>query len=384
MAQMIKAAVLTAPGHMELREFPLPTPQKGAAVAKVLSAGICGTDKHTYRGETKQYAGTRSEADVAFPLIQGHENVLEIVDIDKEGSEHLEFYGHKLKPGDRVTMCPDVTCGTCFYCTHFPVFPWCDSLQFGYGNSRSCAEAPHLFGGFAEYIYIVPGTRLYKVPDALPDDIASLTELMCVAYSLDKAKEFYSFSGEGFSFNDTVVVQGVGPLGLAHIIKARMLGAGKIIATDLSDYKLELARAFGADYTLNVNKTTAEERLDFVHEHTHGLGADLVVECVGRPHVVSEGISMLRKAGMYLETGNFVDCGPAEVSINEICTKNIRVIGMSNNAYTGYRPSMEMMVRTLDQFPWERFISHRFPLEQAEEAIRTSMSPDSMKVIIKP
>lgn len=384
MAQMVKAAVLTAPGNIEIREFPFPALQKGSAVARVLSAGICGTDKHTYLGETKQYAGTKSAADVAFPLIQGHENVLEIVEIDQEGSETLEFYNQKLKPGDRVTMCPDVTCGTCFYCTHFPVFPWCDSLQLGYGNSRSCAQAPHLFGGFAEYIYIVPGTRLYKVPDALPDDIASLTELMCVAYSLDKAKEFNSFSGEGFSFNDTVVVQGTGPLGLAHIIKARMMGAGKIIATDISDYKLEIARAFGADFTLNVNTTTPEERLELVREQTHGLGADIVVECVGRPHVVAEGISMLRKAGMYLETGNFVDCGPMQLSINEICTKNIRVIGMSNNAYTGYRPSMEMMVRTLDKLPWEKFISHRFPLEKAEEAIKTSMSPESMKVIIKP
>ncbi|MDD5017623.1 MAG: zinc-binding dehydrogenase [Eubacteriales bacterium] len=384
MSDNVKAAVLVKPGMVEMREFPMPTPKKGAAVAKILLAGICGTDKHSYRGETRQFGGTSSAKDISLPLIQGHENVMVISDIDEEGSRSLEFHGEILKPGDRITMCPDVVCGKCHYCKHFAWYPWCDDMQFCYGNTRSCDEKEHLYGGFAEYIYIEPGTRIYKVPDGLPNEMAVLTELMCVTYTLDKAKEFYSFSGEGFGFNDTVVIQGVGPLGLAHIIKARMLGAGKIIVTDLSDYKLKLAKEFGADIAINVETTTEAERIDLVRQETRGLGADVVVECVGYPHVVNEGLTMLRKAGVYLEAGNFVDVGATPINMHMICSKNLRIVGMYNHAYTGYRPSMEMMLRDIKRFPWDKFISHKFPLKNTEQAIQASMEKDSMKVVIDP
>lgn len=384
MGEMVRAAVLVEPGKMEIREFPKPKPKKGAAVARMVMSGVCGTDKHSYRGETKQYAGTAAETDIALPLIQGHENVMIIEEIDEEGSKNLEFHGEILKPGDKVTMCPDVICGKCFYCKHFPTYPWCDHMQFCYGNTRSCKDAPHLYGGFSEYIYIEPGTRLYKIPEGLPDRVAVLTEVMCVTYTLDKAKEFNSFSMEGFNFDDTIVIQGAGPLGLAHVIKARMMGAGKIIVTDVSDYKLQLAKEFGADIALNVNKTTEAERIELVMQETRGLGADLVAECVGRPFVVAEGLNMLRKAGMYLEPGNFVDCGGTELNMHIICSKNLRIVGMCNHAHTGYRPSMDMMLRTLHQFPWEKFVSHIFPLEQTEQGILTSMGDESMKVVIAP
>jgi L-iditol 2-dehydrogenase len=380
----VKAGVLTGKEQMEIREFPMPEPKKGAAVAKVILAGICGTDKHSYRGEFRQGGGTAAEMDVTLPVIQGHENVMLIEDISPEGSKNLEFGGHILKPGDRVTMCPDVTCGHCFYCKNVASYPWCEKLQFGYGNTRSCDDGEHLYGGFAQYIYIEPGTRLYKVPDGLTDDMAVLTELMCVTYDLDKAREFYTFEGEGYGFNNSIVVQGTGPLGLAHIIKARMTGAGKIIATDISDYKLGLAKEFGADIVLNVNKTTEEERIDIVMQETHGLGANIVAECVGYPGVVPEGLKMLRKMGMYLETGNFVDCGDVNINIHTICAKNLRIVGMYNHSHTCYAASMEMMLREIDRFPWKKFISHRFVLDDIEKAIITSMSDESMKVVIDP
>jgi len=289
-----------------------------------------------------------------------------------------------LKEGDRITICPDVVCGTCWYCKNIPNYPWCDKMLFSYGNMRSCKDPPHLYGGFAEYIYLEPGTRAYKIPDGLNSDIAAMTEVFCVTWTLDKAKEFNSFSMEGFNFGDTVVVQGAGPLGLMHIIKARMMGAGLIIATDISDYKLDLAKKAGADIVFNVKKTTEAERIEAVYANTHGLGAALVVECVGRPFVVSEGLKMLRKAGMYLEPGNFVDCGETPINIHEICAKNLRIIGMSNHTHNCYREAMEMMLRWKDAYPWQEMISHRFPVEKAEDAIKTGMTDESMKVLIKP
>lgn len=380
----VKAAVLEKPGVIRVHEFDRPRLGKGAALCRVLYAGVCGTDKHSFLGESVQYKGTKNEFDLPYPIIPGHENVMVIEEIDEEGSRNLEFDGEVLKPGDRVTMCPDVICGKCWFCKNFPNYPWCETLDPEYGCRPSCNDGVHLYGGCAEYIYIVPGTRLYKVPDGLPDQMAALTEIMCVTWSLDKAKEFNAFSLEGFNFGDTVVVQGVGPLGLMHIIKARMLGAGKIIATDISAYKLELAKEFGADIVLNAENTTEEERVDIVLQETRGLGADIGIECVGSPHVVPEGLRMLRKAGMYLEVGTFVDRGDTPINIHEICAKNLRIIGMANHSHTGYRQSMDMMLRSLEQFPWQKYVSHVYPLEEAEQAFRTSMTKESMKVLIKP
>lgn len=384
MGRTVRAAVLTEPGRIEIREFPYPKLEKGSAICKVLLSGVCGTDKHSFSGESVQYKGTENEIDIPLPIIQGHENVLMIEEIDNHGAKNLDFDGFILKPGDRVTMCPDVICGKCWYCKNFPTYPWCEHLLFSYGNMRSCNDGKHLYGGFAEYIYIEPGTRLYKVPDGLPDSVAVLTEVLCVTGTLDKAKEFNSFSLEGFNFNDTVVIQGCGPLGLAHVIKARLMGAGKIIVTDISDYKLNLAKEFGADITLNSKTTSEDERVDIVMQNTQGRGADMVVECVGRPFVVPEGLRMLRKAGMYLEPGNFVDCGGIPLNIHEICAKSLRIVGMSNHTHVGYRSHMEMMERSLKLFPWHRFISHCFPLEKTQDAVKVSMTDESMKVLIDP
>ena len=93
---------------------------------------------------------------------------------------------------------------------------------------------------------------------------------------------------------------------------------------------------------------------------------------------------MLRRAGMYLEPGNFVDCGEIPINIHEICTKNLRIIGMCNHTHVGYKDHMEMMKRSIDWFPWEKFVSHVFPIDKYEDAMKTAMSPDSMKVVFAP
>lgn len=384
MKNTVKAAVMEAPGKIVIREFPMPKLEAGGAIGRILKSGICGTDKHSYQGESTQYKGTKNAFEIPYNIIPGHENVLVIEDISPEGAKNLEFGGAILKPGDKVVMCPDVVCGTCWYCKNIASYPWCDNMQFTYGTKRPVTFGKALYGGFAEYIYIEPGTRLYKVPDGLPDHVSVLAEVMAITYALDKAKEFNSFSLEGFNYNDTIVIQGVGPLGLIHLIKARQMGAGKIIVTDVSDYKLNLAKEFGADIALNVSKTTEEERVDIVKQETNGLGAAIAIECVGRPQVVPEGLRMLRKSGMYIEEGHFVDCGDVPINIHEICSKNLRIIGMYNHSHNCYKDCMEMMLRSLTWFPWDKFISHEFPLDKADEAVRTSMGQDCMKVLIDP
>ncbi len=385
MGNTVHAAVMVHAGKIEIQQFPFPELEDGGVLLKVEMCGICGTDKHTWRGETKQYAGTEAESDTPFPIIPGHEIIGTIADINDRKYPRLDFDGERLKVGDRVALCPDVICGECYNCRHTFAFPWCENLR-GYGNAFTSAEPPHLFGGWAEYMYILPNAFLYKVPEDLPVRVAVMVELMAVSYNLDKTKEFFTLSGDGFATGDTVVIQGAGPMGICHIIKARVMGAGNIIVTDLSDFRLTLAKEFGADHSLNVAQTTKEERIEFIRSITKGRGADIVVECAGVAEVVPEGLEMLRKGGIYIEAGNFVETGEVSLSPHRhFCSKNIRLIGMTNHPFTGYTPSLELMQRYANTFPFEKFVTHEYPLVQTEQAMLKSLDSNScMKVVVVP
>jgi threonine dehydrogenase-like Zn-dependent dehydrogenase len=384
MSDAVKAAVLVSPGRYEVQAFPYPRLDDGALLLQVEMSGICGTDKHTYAGETKQYAGTPAETDTPFPIIQGHENVGVVAEITPGAAERIEFYGRPLAVGDRVTMCPDVVCGRCYECTHVMGYVWCERSQC-YGNSFTSAEPPHLLGGFAEYMYLRPDTFVYKVPSGLGPRVAVLAELMACTASLDKIKEFSSYALEGFNSGDTVVVIGSGPLGLLHVAKADMMGAGQIIVTDLSDDRLGWARRCGADETLNAATTSAQERVERVRELTRGRGADVVLHMANTPRSFVEGIEMLKRGGMMLEMGNFADTG--EVSLNvhrHVCSKNIRLIGLTNHPSTGYGPALRLLERYADRYPFDEMVTHEFGLDRADEAMHMSMDPRSMKVAIVP
>ena len=147
----VKAAVMTAPGRLETQDFPYPEVRDDAMVIALEMCGICGTDKHTYRGETVQYGGTAAEISTPFPIVPGHEIVGRVADVGKRARAHLERTGKTLHVGDRVVMCPDILCGHCYYCRNSFGFPLCENIR-GYGNHFTATEAPHLMGAWAEYI----------------------------------------------------------------------------------------------------------------------------------------------------------------------------------------------------------------------------------------
>jgi threonine dehydrogenase-like Zn-dependent dehydrogenase len=385
MPETVKAAVMVAPGKLEFQELPYPDHlEPGAVIVKMEMAGICGTDKHAFNGELTLYGGTQSEQDMVFPSVHGHENAGIVVEMNGRGRD-IEYSGQDLKVGDRVTNCPNVICGRCWYCRNVHGYPYCAEHQ-GIGMTYYADRFPYIVGGWAEYMYLPPKAWVYKVPEYLSVELACLTELFVVSALLDRAKELAAYGGKGFHFGDTVVIQGAGAVGMMTVAKARLLGAGKIIALDTMDMKLEMAKEFGADIAINVSDLSDDELVEMILDETEGRGADVVVETVGQPEVVKVGLEMLRRGGTYLETGNFVDTG-GTVTLNvhrHIAAKNVLLYGNTNHPHDGYYRAMEMMYRYRDTFPFEKLITHRYRLEQAQEAMEKSFEEGALKVVFMP
>lgn len=371
----VRAAVMTAPGAIEVQRFSAPDPEPGAVVMRVRLSGICGTDKHTFRGETIQYAGTPHERRLAYPLICGHENVGVV---EAVGGEVLAHDGTPLRPGDRIVPGANVPCGECWYCLNDQPYYLCEELE-DYGNSLNVSRPPSLFGGWAELMYLLPGTPIFRVPDGLPDELAVLTEVMSVTHGVETARRV-----GGFEFGESVVVYGVGPLGLCHLVKARLLGCGRLIAIDRLASRLELASLLGATLALDASVLDPAGLEARVVEHT-GRGADVVHDCTGVPETFATALRLARPGGVVVESGAFVDLGPVEINPNrDLCTRNVAVIGVGGERATSYAPSLELLERGRDRLPLDRIVTHRLALEDAREAIEIAQRDGAMKVVLDP
>jgi threonine dehydrogenase-like Zn-dependent dehydrogenase len=379
---LVEAAVMTGPGSIEIRQYPCPETGPGECVVRVAAAGICGTDKHTYRGEASQYAGTAHARQIPYPVIPGHEVVAVVDDPQAQGLER-DSEGAALAAGDRVVVAPDVPCGRCYFCRgSFPYY-YCEALQ-DYGNSMTCAEPPHLFGGWAEHMYLLRGTRVFKVPDGVPTEVAVLTEEVAVTHGLDLARCVAALRG-GDVFAESIVVLGVGPLGMCHCVKAQALGAGTLIAVDTSASRLRAARdILGASLTFDASRLSHDERREAVYEATSGRGADIVVDCTGEMDSLSEAVSLVRQGGVVVEAGAFVDLGTSRFHPAAVCAKEVAVLGIGGERAEHYSAALRLLERTSAQLGLARLVSHRFSLQDAKEALEAAIDPSSLKVLITP
>jgi threonine dehydrogenase-like Zn-dependent dehydrogenase len=375
-----RAAVTAAPGSIEVRTFDVPEPEPGAVLLRMSLSGICGTDKHTYRGESKQYAGTAHERDLTYPLICGHENVGVVAAV---GGEVHASSGRLVRPGDRIVPGANVPCGRCAACLGGLPYYLCRDLE-DYGNSLHCGRPPHLLGGWAEYLYLLPGTPLFHVPDEVPDEVAVLTEVMAVTHGVEKGLDVLALFG-GSPVGFSVAVLGVGPLGLCHLAKARMLGAGTVVASDRLAGRLDKAAGFGVDLPLDASTTDASQRTEAVLAATDGAGVDLVLDCSGVPATFIEALGLVRPGGVVVEAGTFVDMGPVDINVNSaICTRNVAVLGIGGETAPGYEASLRLMAANLDRYPLREVVTHRFALEDATEAMAMAQSGDAMQVVFDP
>lgn len=368
-----RAVVVTAPGTIEIREFPLVRPEAGWALLRMRLSGICGTDLNTVRGNLLQYAGTAHERELSYPIICGHENVGVVAAV---GGVVRDTDGSTLSEGDRVVPAANVACGSCHYCRNrFPYYA-CERLE-DYGNSLGASRRPFLLGGWSEYLYVLPGTKLFRVPDEVPDEVAVLTEPMAVTHGLDRITDGVA--------GTTVYVLGCGPLGACHIIKARRLGAARILAADRFEERLRIAADIGADAVLSILETNEEARLEVVRAATGGRGADIAVDACGDPVAFREGLRALRFGGTLLEAGAFVGSRPVEIDLAaDICLKDRRVLGVGGEDDRAYLPELRAMAKDGGASDLAALVTNILPLERASEGVELARTGSAMKVLLSP
>jgi threonine dehydrogenase-like Zn-dependent dehydrogenase len=348
-----------------LREFELPPVEPGAALVRTEMAGICGTDVHLWKGELK----------INLPVILGHETVGRIEQLG--AGLDKDWTGQSLKAGDRVTWTSTHSCGKCFYCAEKHQPTRCPRRR-AYGIGYRCDESPHFLGGYAEYHYLRPGSNIFKIPADLSTEsvIGAGCALITAIHGVERT---------GIDWQDLVVVQGAGPVGISALAVAKSAGASKVIVLGAPKARLDMATHFGADHVINIDECkTAADRIQAVRALSNGFGADVVLECVGHPAAVVEGMEMCRDGGKYLVLGHYCDAGPIQFNPHVITRKQLQVFGSWSSEPRHMKAALEFLRTHKEQFPFDTMVTHRFPLEKANEALETTARWLSAKTVIVP
>jgi len=374
---MVKAAILEGVEKLKIVDFPEPEVEPYSFILKTELCGVCGTDMHLYGGNMA----------IPFPVIPGHEFVGVIEEIGEEATS-MEVKGQPLAEGDRVVVVPGTNrfCGDCYFCRFMPHKPTLCTNRKVLGVNMTSAEPPHLLGGWAEKIYVdAEHFWVYKVPDEVPPEVAVLTEPMAVssrAFERAYAPGLPTF-GEGFGVGGTVAVQGAGAIGLLTVATAKMAGAGKIMVIDMVDERLKMAERLGADDVIDMRAyKTSEERVSEVQRLTNGLGADVVVECVGVPAAVPEGIDMTRRGGKFVEVGHYTDPGTVPVNPHTICFKDMDVLGSWTYPPTQFGTVLELMRQSMGRLPLDEVVTKVYGVAEAQTAIDDLKARRGIKLAI--
>ena len=188
--------------------------------------------------------------------------------------------------------------------------------------------------------------------------------------------------GEGFGAGSRCAVMGVGPIGLFVVASLRNMGAGDIIALDLSDARLEFSEKLGATRTVNLSKLSREERKEQVLSWTDGVGPDVVIEAAGVPAAFEEGLDLVRRGGKLVEVGHYGDPGGVEIRPHQICNKDVDIFGSWAYPQVQFETVLDMLSRTT--LPIDDIITHRMPLSQVQAGIEITGTGDCLKVILTP
>jgi 2-desacetyl-2-hydroxyethyl bacteriochlorophyllide A dehydrogenase len=344
-----------------IEQITIPPLVEGAVLGRMVMAGVCGTDVHILHGKVTS---------VKLPTILGHENAARVEAIG-EGEPVYDITGKKLKVGDLITWLPK-SCMRCYNCTILGDPAKCER-RVSYGGWLRADQHPHLIGGFAEYVWLLPESDIVIIPpDVSPEGVVLGDALRIMVHGLERIG--------GLEYGDTVIIQGSGPVGMMGLLLARDAGAGQIIMIGAPANRLELARECGADETIDITQTPAPERLAKIMELTNGRGADVIFECAGVPAAVAEGLEMVRINGRYLIAGHYGDAGTIPLNPHLINRKQISITGAWSAANKHFLRAL-VLLRKLQV---EKLVTHRFGLAEINEALIAAERQDALKAVVIP
>lgn len=335
-------AIMTAPGKIEFNEVPIPEIAENEVLIKIMSIGVCGSDIHVYHGKHPY---------TSYPVVQGHEVSGEITAAGAGVAD--------LKAGDRVTFQPQVVCGKCYSCTHGR-YNICDNLKvMGFQTT-----------GTASRYFAVDAAKVLKIPDKLSFDEGAMIEPLAVAaHALGRAGEIK---------DKKILVLGAGPIGNLVAQTAKGLGAAAVMVTDISDYRLDIARQCGVEFCIN---TAHEDIGKALQEHFGPDKADLILECVGIGVTMEQAINNARKGTDIIVVGVFG--AKAEIDLGLVQDRELRLIGTLMYREADYRKAIELLEQ--ERIMLEPLITAHFSFQdylKAYELIE-ARKDKAMKVIIR-
>jgi len=351
----MKAVVAYAPGDYRLENVLVPEPGEGEILIKVEACGICAGDVKAEHGASRFWGGDGTPPYIKAPVIPGHEFLGYIVSMGSGVKGNFVI-------GDRVISEQIVPCGECKFCKtgrH-----WMCERHDVYGFQYN------VNGGMAEYMIFPKEALVYKVPQDIPMEKAILIEpFACSKHCVDRAK---------ISNEDVVVLSGAGTLGLGMVGAIRLRNPKTLIVLDLKEDRLELARKFGADVTLNPSEIDVVGR---IKEITEGYGCDIYIEATGHPASVQQGLEAIRKMGTFVEFSVFGDLTTVDWSIISD-TKELDVLGSHLSPFC-YEPVIEWIGN--GRLPTEGVVTHKFSLEEYKKGFELAgKGENSLKVVLVP
>jgi L-iditol 2-dehydrogenase len=349
-----KGVVIYGQEDFRYEAFEIPPLTEGQVFVEIESCGICAADPKIYYGNAYFSKVAYSHA----PIVAGHEFMGRVIGL---GPGSGDKYG--LKIGDRAVAENIVPCGQCY---------WCKRGQYNLCDPHAVFGVVKYNGGWAKHMVYPNGSIIHNVPDSLSwGDAAIVEPLACALHGVNRAQ---------IQFGETVVVMGCGAIGLLMVQGARLKNPKQVIAIDLNDHRLEIARSLGADLTINPLREDASARVRSVTED--GIGCDVVLEVAGSNKSVRSAVDMLRRGGRLMEFAVFAE----EVSfdwsiISDI--KELTVIGGHLGFHT-YAPAIDFLARRL--ITSRGIVSEPYPLSDFKHAIDISKGAKegAIKVLMRP
>lgn len=346
---------------LRMKEFEVGELPEGSVLVRTLASGVCGSDVHIAKGEDPR---------TPVPIILGHEGVGEVIEV---AGEKKDLNGEPIKPNDRIIWNRGIVCRKCYWCTVAKQPHLCPNRKV-YGINMSCKDYPHLFGCYAEAVVLLPEVEVLKIPRNV--DPASVVIASCSGATAMNALDSLSEPLAG----KTVVIQGVGPLGIFAAVAAKSMGASIVAVIGGSPERLSVAKDF-VDVLINRRELSEEERRKKILQLTHNRGADVVIEAAGDSRALMEGFNLLRRGGTYLIAGVAVPQDPIPVSVYEnLVFKGITLQGVWVSDTKHLVQAVNVVISHESVFA--KLITHRFRLEEANEALRYVEERRALKAII--